>query len=287
MYYLYLYLYFVCLGLINQCLSISVAMPSRPSYAQLEGLVEFLEQNPGVAKGLVRTTQGQIETKRKWENLATSLNSLGGANKNGRAWAKYWAEKKCALRKHCAGLSASMRRTGGGASDNLPALSALDTRLVAVMGGREFATGDTSLAVNPFPQSTSHSSHTELPIMIEIVETGEQVMQANNNSPILGMSHIDAIPASSTIPASPTPLENSIPTIPPAPRTRRRRRSSISRPLDSQMEQFSSIEARRVEAELITAQALAKLSENIGNIANALTSIANAISDVASKMPNP
>lgn len=53
------------------------------------------------------------------------------------------------------------------------------------------------------------------------------------------------------------------------------------------MEQFASIEARRVDAELITAQAFAQLSEHIGNIASGLTSIANAISDVARKMPNP
>lgn len=69
-------------------LPISVTMANRPSYAQLEGLVEFLEQNPGIAKGLLRTAQGKLETKRKWENLATTLNSLGGANKNGQGWAK-------------------------------------------------------------------------------------------------------------------------------------------------------------------------------------------------------
>lgn len=63
-------------------------MPNRPSYAQLEGLVDFLEQNPGVAKGILRTTQGKLETKRKWEILATTLNSLGGTNKNGQGWAK-------------------------------------------------------------------------------------------------------------------------------------------------------------------------------------------------------
>lgn len=46
-----------------------------------------------------------------------------------------------------------MRRTGGGTADNLPVLSALDNRLVAVMGGQDFATGDPRWAVNPFPQS--------------------------------------------------------------------------------------------------------------------------------------
>lgn len=72
----------------NKTLPISVTMANRPSYGQLEGLVDFLEQNPGVAKGLLRTAQGKLKTKRKWENLATALNSLGGAIKNGQGWAK-------------------------------------------------------------------------------------------------------------------------------------------------------------------------------------------------------
>lgn len=63
-------------------------MTNRPSYAQLEALVEFLEQNPGIAKGLLRTALAQVETKRKWANLATSLNAIGGANKDGHGWAK-------------------------------------------------------------------------------------------------------------------------------------------------------------------------------------------------------
>lgn len=50
---------------------------------------------------------------------------------------------------------------------------------------------------------------------------------------------------------------------------------------------MTRIEARRVEAEMITAQALAQLSENFSNITIALTSIANAISEIARKMPNP
>lgn len=49
-----------------------------------------------------------------------------------------------------------MRRTGGGTADNLPTLSALDNRLVAVMGGQEFATGDSGVAVNPFPQQVMY-----------------------------------------------------------------------------------------------------------------------------------
>ncbi|XP_041987056.1 uncharacterized protein LOC121738862 [Aricia agestis] len=165
-------------------------MANRPCYAQLESLAEFLEQNPGIAKGLLRTSQGKMETKRKWANLAISLNSLGGANKTGEGWAKYWAEKKCVLKKQCAQLAASLRRTGGGTADNLPALSALDNRMVAVMGGHQFAMSDSRFTVDPFPQRTTP---TELPIVIEIAEEPSHNTtdtEMNLPSPIPSTSHI-------------------------------------------------------------------------------------------------
>ncbi|CAG5000789.1 unnamed protein product [Parnassius apollo] len=98
-------------------------MTNRPTLAQIETLVEFLEQNVGIAKGLLRTNQAKMEIKRQWASVAITLNSLGGANKDGQGWAKYWAEKKCALKKLCAQHSNSMRRTGGGSADDLPMLS--------------------------------------------------------------------------------------------------------------------------------------------------------------------
>lgn len=44
-----------------------------------------------------------------------------------------------------------MRRTGGG-TENVPSLSELDRRFIAVMGGQSFATGNSEVAVDPFPQ---------------------------------------------------------------------------------------------------------------------------------------
>lgn len=44
-----------------------------------------------------------------------------------------------------------MRRTGGGPSDVSPNLSDLEQRMVEIMGGKEFATGDRHLSINPFP----------------------------------------------------------------------------------------------------------------------------------------
>lgn len=63
-------------------------MSNRPTSAQFERFVEFLEQNPGVARGFMRTSQGRQETKRKWAQLALELNALGGVIKDGIGWAK-------------------------------------------------------------------------------------------------------------------------------------------------------------------------------------------------------
>lgn len=63
-------------------------MAYRPSYVQIESLVDFLEDHPGIAKGLLKSNNGRAETKKKWAEIATSLNALGGANKDGQGWAK-------------------------------------------------------------------------------------------------------------------------------------------------------------------------------------------------------
>lgn len=63
-------------------------MMARPSQAQLEVLVGFLEQNIEMAKGLLRTHQGKLETKRKWSEMAITINSLGGVQKDGPGWSK-------------------------------------------------------------------------------------------------------------------------------------------------------------------------------------------------------
>ncbi|CAB3242120.1 unnamed protein product [Arctia plantaginis] len=239
-------------------------MTSRPSYCQLEGLVDFLEQNPSIAKGLLRTFQAKLETKEKWASLATRLNALGGAIKDGQGWAKYWAEKKWALKKQW--------RTGGGAADSLPVLSALDRRLVAVMGGLDFAASDQNLRVNPFPElvSAAQDSRSCRPALESSVISGDSDMQHSMQS-ITEDPGPSRIPRTRvTMPASSTPLPSNI------PRPRRR----VVRTMDSDMERFSNIEARRVEAEMTAAQALAKIAE-------ALLSVGDALKEIARKMPEP
>lgn len=46
-----------------------------------------------------------------------------------------------------------MRRTGGGPAEALPPLTPMDKKLVDVMGGMEFAAGDSHVAINPIQTS--------------------------------------------------------------------------------------------------------------------------------------
>ncbi|KAL4721613.1 hypothetical protein ACJJTC_011666 [Scirpophaga incertulas] len=59
---------------------------SRPTSQQLESLVEFLELNPGIAKGLLHTAHAKNDTRRKWDDISLNLNALGGVQKTGKGW---------------------------------------------------------------------------------------------------------------------------------------------------------------------------------------------------------
>lgn len=65
-----------------------MSQSARPTYPQLETLINFLEENPGIAKGHLRSSQAKWETKRKWEQISITLNAMGGAQKDAKGWSK-------------------------------------------------------------------------------------------------------------------------------------------------------------------------------------------------------
>ncbi|KAJ8727869.1 hypothetical protein PYW08_016254 [Mythimna loreyi] len=103
---------------------------SHPSSAQVETLVEFMERNPGMAKGFLRTQNARERSRRQWEELAVRLNSIHTPSKHIN--------------------SGQRRRTGGGVEDEVE-LSELEERVVALCGGESFSTGDAHLGIQPFP----------------------------------------------------------------------------------------------------------------------------------------
>ncbi|KAJ8720521.1 hypothetical protein PYW08_005986 [Mythimna loreyi] len=134
---------------------------SHPSSAQVETLVEFMERNPGMAKGFLRTQNARERSRRQWEELAVRLNSIGGTIKTYKQWTKYWSDKKSAIKKKVAARSAARRRTGGGVEDEVE-LSELEERVVALCGGESFSTGDAHLGIQPFPENNTPSPSHEV-----------------------------------------------------------------------------------------------------------------------------
>lgn len=61
---------------------------SHPSRAQIDALIEFLEQNQSPAKGFSKVPSAKDAARRKWEQLSVKLNSMGGSIKTWKQWTK-------------------------------------------------------------------------------------------------------------------------------------------------------------------------------------------------------
>ncbi|XP_037297995.1 uncharacterized protein LOC119190340 [Manduca sexta] len=128
---------------------------SHPSLAQVEALVQYLEERPQLAKGFLRNPSAKAQARKEWEMITSKLNSIGGGTiKSVQKWIKYWADKKSAIKKKAALRAAARRRTGGGNVEVLE-LNGIEERIVALMGGGGFATGDVHLQIPVFDEPTS------------------------------------------------------------------------------------------------------------------------------------
>ncbi|CAK1598065.1 unnamed protein product [Parnassius mnemosyne] len=169
-----------------------------------------------------------------------------------------------------------MRRTGGGFADDLPLLSELDKRLVAVMGGQEFAFGDCQLAVDPF----HHSEHQ----MIQanpLASPAEKInLQSENEEVVIGVC-MSPIPGTSQgTPQSPPHKKSKLKSMP-----RVRQCRSVTRN-NQDMEQLVQIEEQRVRAETITAQVFANVSTALDRNAVAVENIARALEGLSAVINN-
>ncbi|XP_037978055.2 uncharacterized protein LOC105389798 [Plutella xylostella] len=156
-----------------------------------------------------------------------------------------------------------MRRTGGGPSDPTPPFSEIEQRMVAVMGGEEFATGDQHLSVNPFPAQETARCHTpiEVPEMAEIlviVEADPELPDVQASEPTINVETEVEVPPRSAHP-------------PPTVERPRRRRTQV----DTEVDRMASIEEKRVEAELLTARAMQSIASAIRDGAALIASALN------------
>ncbi|RVE39790.1 hypothetical protein evm_015560 [Chilo suppressalis] len=105
----------------------------RASPEQLSTLLEFMESHGDLARPLTGA-QGRVRSDRLWADLTNILNAVGGGvNKTTDKWKKVWADWKSKTKKKGLIIRSHARGTGGGpASQQI--LSALDERVLAIMG---------------------------------------------------------------------------------------------------------------------------------------------------------
>nr|CAH7722713.1 unnamed protein product [Callosobruchus chinensis] len=110
-------------------------MEQRVSTTQLEGLIQFLEGHPQLAKGAIGFGGRSKETiDRKWEEVADVLNAPpAGAHKTGERWKRYWIDLKYRVKTRAARIREDATRTGGG-PPSVEDLSAWDKRVLAILG---------------------------------------------------------------------------------------------------------------------------------------------------------
>ncbi|KPJ20002.1 hypothetical protein RR48_01234 [Papilio machaon] len=81
---------------------------------QIDVLLNFLDEHRDLARGRLRGADGNVQTKRLWEKLCYSLNSMGGCTKTIQQ--KVWFDRKHLAKKATADSRRSTSATGGGPS---------------------------------------------------------------------------------------------------------------------------------------------------------------------------
>ncbi|CAK1597958.1 unnamed protein product [Parnassius mnemosyne] len=133
-----------------------VERAAHPSTAQIHALLNFLERNPSLAKGFSKVPSARDTARKSWEKLALQLNSSGDCVNTWKQWTKYWADKKSAVKKKGALRFRTRNKTGGG--KEVVELSEIEEKILALMGGESFATGDRHLEINPFFEAQAGKS---------------------------------------------------------------------------------------------------------------------------------
>ncbi|XP_050316154.1 uncharacterized protein LOC126750555 [Anthonomus grandis grandis] len=99
----------------------------------LRVFVEFMEENPDLARGRLSCSNAKEQFKRLWAKLANNLNSLGYGTRTIEKWQRTWSDYKQGLKRRAADIKRERMKTGGG-----PAypdmLSDTDQRVILILG---------------------------------------------------------------------------------------------------------------------------------------------------------
>lgn len=120
-----------------------MARSAVPSIGQIETLLYDLERKRFLATGHARTSHARDRTRRAWQEIAFKLNrDTSGCFKNWQQWAKYWKDKKGAVKRKSSLVRMAMIRTGETGEEQETYLSPIEERIIAIMNGECFVAAD-------------------------------------------------------------------------------------------------------------------------------------------------
>ncbi|KAG8234621.1 hypothetical protein J437_LFUL015034 [Ladona fulva] len=112
----------------------SSGIAKRISREQREAMLQFMIENPDLAKNKLSGPQGGIMKSMKWEELAGILNSCPiGVCKTPDKWSRSWQDWRSDVKHKASRLRRHVAGTGGGPSKGTP-LTALEERLLSFIG---------------------------------------------------------------------------------------------------------------------------------------------------------
>ncbi|XP_046409057.1 uncharacterized protein LOC124173741 isoform X1 [Ischnura elegans] len=131
-----LYLFSSRFDMMNEATPAKKCRQGRRSERQVEAMVEYFISHPHVASGKFVGMNGREKLVGSWEELAVELNSLQNPmakEKNVKSWKECWRDLKSRTSKKAAALRVARRKTGNAEID-LPPLTALDNKVLGIMG---------------------------------------------------------------------------------------------------------------------------------------------------------
>ncbi|XP_043467553.1 uncharacterized protein LOC122501854 [Leptopilina heterotoma] len=77
-------------------------------------LIEFVGRNPDLQSGKFSNTFTTKDAQKCWEEIATELNKVPGAEKEWKQWRKAWQDMRYAAKAKNSAIKKSAKQTGGG-----------------------------------------------------------------------------------------------------------------------------------------------------------------------------
>ncbi|XP_018804177.1 PREDICTED: uncharacterized protein LOC108978380 [Bactrocera latifrons] len=85
----------------------------RTTQRQFETMVQLMERNPDLARGLAPFGSTKKNRMELWEGIASELNNIGPPIRSGSEWNKVWLDYKLKLKRKIADNRKEIAATGG------------------------------------------------------------------------------------------------------------------------------------------------------------------------------